>query len=70
LNPLATATELAADLHMSGQVVLRWHRQGRIKAELLIGQSPRFDIAAVRKQLATASAAAAKAKFNGMIPTL
>jgi predicted site-specific integrase-resolvase len=55
---------------MSWQVVLRWHRAGRIKAELLIGRSPRFDAAKVRKQLAKASDAAAARKFSGMVPTL
>ena len=70
MNHLLTAAELAADLRMSSQVVLRWHRDGRIKAELLIGRSPRFDAAAVRKQLAKESEAAAKRKFSGLVPTL
>ena len=70
MSELLTAEELAADLKMSQQVVLRWHRAGRIKAELLIGRSPRFDAAKVRKQLAKASDAAAASKFSGMVPTL
>jgi hypothetical protein len=70
MSELLTAAELAADLRMSWQVVLRWHRAGRIKAELLIGRSPRFDAAKVRKQLAKASDAAAARKFSGMVPTL
>jgi predicted site-specific integrase-resolvase len=70
MSELLTAAELATDLKMSQQVVLRWHRAGRIKAELLIGRSPRFDSAKVRKQLAKASDAAAARKFSGMVPTL
>lgn len=67
---LLTAAELAADLRMHAETVRTWHRTGRIKAELLIGRSPRFDAAKVRKQLAKASDAAAARKFSGMVPTL
>jgi predicted site-specific integrase-resolvase len=70
MSELLTAAELATDLKMSQQGVLRWHRAGRIKAELLIGRSPRFDSAKVRKQLAKVSDAAAARKFSGMVPTL
>ena len=68
--PLLTAAELATDLRTHTETVRQWHRQGRIKAELLIGRSPRFDAAKVRKQLAKASDAAASRKFSGMVPTL
>ena len=70
MNELLTAEELAAELKMSWQVVLRWHRAGKIKAELLIGRSPRFDRARVIKQLASATTMKNRAKFNGMVPTL
>ena len=61
---LLTADELAAELKMSRQVVLRWARAGRIKAELKVGRSPRFDLNAVCRQLKAAT------KANGMVPTL
>jgi len=70
MSHLLTAAELAVELRMSWQVVLRWHRSGRIKAELMIGRSPRFDMAKVRKQLVAETAKRDRAKFNGMIPTL
>lgn len=67
---LITAEELAAELRMSWQVVLRWHRAGKIKAEVMIGRSPRFDLRKVKKQLAEATAKRDRERFNGMIPTL
>ena len=70
MNPLLTAAELANDLRLHAETIRQWHRAGRIKAELLVGRSPRFDAAAVRKQLAKASDAAAARKFSGMVPTL
>ena len=70
MNPLLTAAELANDLRLHAETIRQWHRAGRIKAELLVGRSPRFDLAAVRKQLAAASAAAAKRRFSGLVPTL
>jgi len=70
MSALLTAEEVAAELRMSWQVVLRWHRQGRIKAELLIGRSPRFDLRKVRKQIVAANKKKAREKFNGMVPTL
>ncbi len=70
MNPLLTAAELANDLRLHAETIRQWHRAGRIKAELLVGRSPRFDLAAVRKQLIKASEAAAKRRFSGLVPTL
>ena len=70
MNPLLTAAELANDLRLHAETIRQWHRAGRIKAELLVGRSPRFDLAAVRKQLTKASEAAAKRRFSGLVPTL
>lgn len=70
MSELVTAAELAADLKMSWQVVLRWHRAGKIRSELSIGRSPRFDVRKVRQQLAAATAKRDRQRFNGMIPTL
>lgn len=67
---LLTAEELATDLRMSWQVVLRWTRAGKIRAELHIGRSPRYDLKNVRKQLAADQAKQDRARFNGMVPTL
>lgn len=70
MSELITAEELASELKMSWQVVLRWHRAGKIKCELMIGRSPRFDLRKVRAQLAAATAKRDRERFNGMIPTL
>lgn len=67
---LVTAREVAADLKMSWQVVLRWHRAGKIKAEVMVGRAPRFVIRDVRRQLAADQAKRDAEKFKGMVPTL
>lgn len=70
MKALLTAAELAAELRMNAQVVLRYHRAGKIKAEFLIGRSPRFDLGKVRKQLAAATAKQDRERFDGMVPTI
>ena len=70
MSDLITARELADELRMSYQVVLRWNRAGRIKAEINLPGKILFDLAKVRRQLVKASEERAKAKFNGMVPTL
>jgi hypothetical protein len=70
MSKLLTAVELAAELRMNSQVLLRHHRAGKIKAEFLIGRSPRFDLKKVRKQLSEAMAKRDRERFTGMVPTL
>ena len=66
MNPLLTAAEVADALHMSSQVVLRWKRAGIIPAAIDRHRFVRFDLAAVRRQLA---AKPSKKQNNGMVPT-
>jgi len=70
MKDLLTAKQLAEELGMSWQVVLRWNREGRIKATIDLPGMIRFDLLAVRKQLIKATEAAAKRRFSGMVPTL
>jgi predicted site-specific integrase-resolvase len=70
MSALLTGEQLAAELGMSHEVVLRWRRHGRIKAEYVLGRSPRFDLAKVKKQLIAETERKARESFNGMIPTL
>ena len=69
-SELLTAEELAAELRVSYQGLLRWRREGRIKAEVMLGQYPRFSLRKVKNQLADYQAKRYRAKFNGMVPTL
>lgn len=70
MSKLLTAVELAAVLRMNSQVLLRHYRAGKIKAEFLIGRSPRFDQKNVRKQLSEAMTERERKRFTGMVPTL
>jgi excisionase family DNA binding protein len=70
MSALLTAEELAAELGLHIVTVRDWRRAGRIKAEFLLGRSPRFDLAKVKKQLIAETERKARESFNGMIPTL
>jgi excisionase family DNA binding protein len=70
MSALLTAEELAAELGLHIVTVRDWRRHGRIKAEFLLGRSPRFDLAKVKKQLIAETERKARESFNGMIPTL
>lgn len=61
---LLTADDLATYLGMSAETVRDWHRKGKIKSELKIGRSPRFDLGNVRKQLVKQS------NSDGAVPTI
>ncbi len=66
---LLTVEQVAANLQMHPVTVRDWRREGRIKEELMIGRSPRFDIKKVRKQIIAYNEKKAKEKFKGMVPT-
>lgn len=66
MNPLLTAAEVAAILKMQPQGVLRLKRLGIIPAAIDRHCFVRFDLAAVRRQLA---AKPAKKQRTDMVPT-
>jgi len=66
MKQLLTAAEVAAELRMSPQVVLRWKRKGLITADIDRHAFVRFDLKTVIKQLAAKPQTPSR---TGMVPT-
>lgn len=72
MNELLTAAELAPMFKRTAYTILKWKREGRIRAEIDTGHTVLFDAEKVRAQLAKASRKPAKPVIrNGevMVPT-